>query len=122
MIVAEDDPAMQRWLNTVLVHMGASVRLVSSGWELLTQLAENDAVDLVISDVRMPIPGGIEALAMARTAGITVPFLLITAFADDRLREAARGLRARVLDKPFLANDLRVQIQQLLEGSASDVN
>jgi DNA-binding response OmpR family regulator len=116
MIIAEDDPAMQNWLHTVLARMGASVRLASSGWELLSLLSDDAfAVDLVISDVRMPLPGGFDALAMARTAGVTVPFVLITAFADDRLRDAARGLDASVLDKPFLALELETRIRELLE-------
>jgi len=119
LIVAEDDPAMQRWLKTILLQMGASVQLVSSGWELLAVLAENEPVDLVISDVRMPIPGGIDALAMARTAGVTVPFLLITAFGDDRIRDTARGLHAHVLDKPFLARDLKAQIHRLIGRDAA---
>ena len=77
-------------------------------------LAEGEAVDLVISDVRMPIPFGVDVLAMARTAGVTVPFLLITAFGDDQLRNVARGLHARVLDKPFLARELKAQIHELV--------
>jgi len=118
LIVAEDDLAMQRWLKTVLTRMGATVRMVSSGWELLSLLADaHDATDLVISDVRMPMPGGIDALAMARTAGVTVPFVLITAFPDDQLREAAQTLRAAVLDKPFLAHELVARIEEVMLGA-----
>lgn len=122
LIVAEDDPAMQRWLLTVLARMGASVRTASSGWELLSLLADDHAaVDLVISDVRMPIPGGIDVLAMARSAGVTVPFVLITAFANDDLRDTARRLSASVLDKPFLVHELEAQIRELVE-SHSDMS
>jgi CheY-like chemotaxis protein len=120
LIVAEDDPAMQHWLETVLVRMGAAVRMVASGWELLYMLADTTRpVDLVISDVRMPMPGGIDALAMARTAGIEIPFVLITAFADDVIREAAIRLDASVLDKPFLADALEHEIRSsILNGHA----
>lgn len=117
MIVAEDDPAMRRWLYVVLAEMGAAVRMAASGWELLALMAEERA-DLVISDIRMPMPRGIDALAMARAAGVTTPFVLITAFADPSIREAARGLRASVLDKPFLAHELEAQIDELM-GSAT---
>jgi DNA-binding response OmpR family regulator len=114
-IVAEDDPAMRHWLHTVLARNGASVQLASSGWELLSLLADNhETVDLVITDVRMPLPGGAAALAMARTAGVTVPFVLITAFADDDLRDTVCGMHASVLDKPFLVGELEHQIQEIL--------
>jgi CheY-like chemotaxis protein len=121
LIVAEDDPAMQHWLETVLVRMGAAVRTVGSGWELLYMLADHaDAVDLVISDLRMPMPSGIDVLAMARAAGIEIPFVLITAFADDVIRDAATRLDASVLDKPFLAAALEYEIRSsILNGRAS---
>lgn len=123
LIVAEDDPAMRRWLETVLVRMGASVRMASSGWELLSLLADNHAaIDLVISDVRMPIPYGVDALAMARTAGVTVPFVLITAFPDEDLRAAAGTMRAAVLDKPFLAEELEACIRALVGPAAANEN
>ncbi|MEO7731370.1 MAG: response regulator, partial [Kofleriaceae bacterium] len=89
----------------------------ASGAELLSLLSdEGDQVDLVISDVRMPMPGGLDALAMARTAGVTTPFMLITAFADDEVRAAAHALHATVLDKPFFASDLQVHIHHALNG------
>jgi len=115
LIVAEDDPAMRHWLQTVLAQMGARVRVAASGWELMSLLGEDcDTVDLVISDVRMPLPSGVDALAMARTAGVTVPFVLITAFSDEHVREVALKLHATVLDKPFLAAELEARIMELL--------
>ena len=112
LIVAEDDPAMRWWLRTVLTRMGAVVRLASSGWECLSLLAGDDGVDLVISDVRTPMPGGIDVLAMARIAGVSVPFVLITASPDERVREAARRLDAVILDKPVLAEELVAVVAQ----------
>lgn len=117
LILAEDDPTMRHWLSIVLDRMGAHVRCAASGSELLALLAdETERVDLVISDVRMPMPGGLDALAMARTAGVTTPFMLITAFADAKVRETARALHATVLDKPFFASDLRAHIHHALSG------
>jgi DNA-binding response OmpR family regulator len=115
LVVAEDDPAMQGWLRSVLERMGASVSVASSGWELLTLLADNhEVLDLVISDVRMPMPNGVDALAMARAAGVSVPFVLISAFATDYVREAARSLSASVLDKPFLQHELEARVRDSL--------
>jgi DNA-binding response OmpR family regulator len=114
LIVADDDPAMRRWLVMVLRRRAASIASVASGWELLSLLGDEPDCDLVISDVRMPLPGGLHTLAMVRTAGVAIPFLLITAFADDQLREAARGLCADVLDKPFQLRELEARIDAIL--------
>jgi DNA-binding NtrC family response regulator len=113
-IVADDDPAMRACLEAFLVQMGAKVQLAASGWELLALLADDETVDLVIADVRMPMPNGIEALAMARAAGISAPFVLITGTCTDEVRAAARRLRAAALAKPFTARDLRRQIDRLV--------
>jgi DNA-binding response OmpR family regulator len=110
---------MRHWLQILLVRMGASVRLASSGWELLSMMAEDPAaIDLVISDVRMPIPCGLDVLAMVRSVGITTPFVLITAFSNEALRAAAGRMRAAVLDKPFLAAELEARIRELLSPTA----
>ena len=79
-------------------------------------------IDLVITDVRMPIPSGFDVLAMARSAGVTIPFVLITAFSNEELRVAARRMRASVLDKPFLVDDLEARISDLLGPRAASTN
>ncbi len=114
LIVADDDPAMRRWLAMALCRKGATIVAAASGWELLALLADETPCDLVISDVRMPLPGGLHTLAMVRTAGVSTPFLLITAFADHRLREAAKRLHAEVLDKPFQLRELEARIDEIL--------
>jgi DNA-binding response OmpR family regulator len=117
-IVADDDPAMRGWLVAVLRRKGATIISAASGWELLSLLADEHACDLVISDVRMPLPGGLHALAMARAAGVSTPFLLITAFADDQIRGAAKSLHADLLDKPFHLRQLEARIDEILARSA----
>lgn len=111
-LVAEDDPAMQRWLLKVLAPTGARILAVSDGWQVWSALMEED-VDLVISDIRMPMRDGLEALTVVRVAGMKVPFLLITAFGGDDVRCSAAQLGAEVLDKPFAAADLLEHVRRM---------
>ncbi|MGY3361554.1 FixJ family two-component response regulator [Bradyrhizobium sp. GM0.4] len=56
----------------------------------------------VIADVQMPMMSGFELLEKMRAQGHAAPFILMTAFADDRTR--ARALSAGVAGffaKPF---------------------
>jgi DNA-binding NtrC family response regulator len=114
-IVADDDPGVRGSLQALLAAMGARVQLAASGWELLSLLAEAERIDLVIVDVHMPMPNGIEVLAMARVAGVSAPFVLITGAYTEALTAAARRLRAATLAKPFSAADLREQIGKARE-------
>lgn len=113
LIVAEDDFHMRDWLLTILERAGAKVHEAATGWEVLSLLAEHPDIDLVISDVRMPAPNGLQALAMARAAGIGVPFLIITGFGGDDVDLSATRMDARVLNKPFAAVDLLARIEEL---------
>ena len=111
-LVAEDDPAMLRWLVLVLTALGGHIHAVSDGWKARSALMHQQ-VDLVISDLRMPVASGFETLAVLRMVGNRVPFLLITAFGDDEVREAAAGLAAEVLAKPFGAVELLARVERM---------
>lgn len=104
---------MRRWLHLVLGRHDILVHEAVTGTELLLLLTSLRQVDLVISDVRMPLLDGLEALAMVRAAGIDTPFLLITAFGDAGTRRSAELLDAAVLDKPFSANELLASVGSL---------
>ncbi len=112
LLVAEDDPAMLRWLVLILTSLGGRIHAVSDGWKARSILM-HEHVDLVVSDLRMPVASGFETLAVLRTAGNRVPFLLITAFADDDLRESAAELAAEVLAKPFGAVELLARVERM---------
>ena len=60
----------------------------------------------MITDVRMSWTSGIQALAMARTAGYRTPFVVITGHVDTVVRAAAGELGAQLLEKPFPIEDL----------------
>jgi CheY-like chemotaxis protein len=118
-IVADDDPAMREWLRILLRPLAAEVREAAGGLELLDLLAAGEPYDLVITDVRMPGPDGLQVVAMARTAGSLAPFLVITAFPDDELRRALHAAGACLLAKPFAPAELRAAVAALLAADPS---
>jgi CheY-like chemotaxis protein len=112
LIVAEDDQLLREWMVTVLAGLHAHVRQASSGIQLLALLADGCPVDLVISDVRMPGMGGIDALRRARAAGFDMPFLFVTGFARDEAG-TAEELGAAVLEKPISVGELLARVRAL---------
>jgi DNA-binding response OmpR family regulator len=103
---------MRRWLVMVLASLGGRIQAVADGRQVRSLLMEED-IDLVISDVRMPLLDGLEALNAVRVSGVKVPFLLITAFGGDDVRGPAEALGAEVLDKPFAAAELLSRVRRL---------
>jgi CheY-like chemotaxis protein len=110
---------MRRLVVQALRDDGYEVREAEDGGRLLVQVAAHyqtpDAdVDLIISDVRMPICTGLQILQALRDARWTIPVILMTAFGDDGTRERAEGLAAVFFDKPFALADLRTAVKNVL--------
>jgi DNA-binding response OmpR family regulator len=117
-VVAEDDPAMLRLLAEALELDGHSVEVATDGAKLLVELVrarpQSEAIDLVVSDIRMPTCNGFQVLEAVRAAHHTFPVILMTAFGDDETRARAEQLGARLFDKPFDLADLRSIVLELI--------
>lgn len=113
-LVADDDPEIRALVAQSLAADGMSVRVAGTGSELLSKLAEG-RIDLLVTDVMMPELGGVQAAAMARTAGVEVPILVMTAHRAPWIGESVRRLqRADVLYKPFSNDELVRRVHALL--------
>ncbi len=117
-LVAEDDDSMRQLVVEALQKDGYEVREASDGHLLVTLAHEFDdgavPVDLLVSDVRMPVCTGLEVLEHLRAARCRVPIVLITAFGDDWTRREALRLGAVLIDKPFPLVELRAVVARML--------
>jgi CheY-like chemotaxis protein len=122
-LLAEDDQELRWLIAHSLRNDGFEVLEVADGLELLDRVGaslldtlELDAIDLIVSDVRMPGWTGLEVLAGLSSAGCQTPVVLITAFGDAEVHAAGKRLgAAAVLDKPFDLNELSSLAARLLD-------
>ncbi|SFJ51188.1 hybrid sensor histidine kinase/response regulator [Planctomicrobium piriforme] len=93
-LLAEDTPANQKLLLTVLTRRGHEVHLAADGREAVEQ-ARQHAFDVILMDVQMPHMDGLEATrrirGLAAAQGPQVPIIAMTA-------HAMTGDRERFLD------------------------
>lgn len=122
-LVAEDDEAMRRIVVETLQKDGYAVSEVPDGGRLLVTIAREYAhkdgeelVDLLVSDVKMPVCTGLQLLEQLRAVHCRIPTILITAFGDAETRRQANALGAVLLDKPFQMDELREAAKRLLFG------
>jgi CheY-like chemotaxis protein len=118
-VVADDDGEMRALIRQALVLDGYEVLEARDGVELTRALraARVDvlaAVDLVVTDVRMPGLDGLAVLDALRRNGVPTPVIVISGFADAPLREVAESLDAVVFAKPFDLDDLRTAVFHIL--------
>lgn len=113
-LLAEDDRELRKILALALRREGYEVAEARDGNHLRSYLGallynkhHADPVDLIITDVRMPGPSGVEMLEWLREVVWSIPVIVVTAFGDPVLHAEARRLGAlAVLDKPFDVNEL----------------
>ena len=116
-VIADDDPDMRMVLRELLEGLGVEVVEAVNGGDLAVLLADGRPLDLLITDVRMPWATGMQVSTAARHAGMTMPVIVITAFGDDRLRDAVDHLgRATLLSKPFRPEDLLSLARSFLQA------
>jgi CheY-like chemotaxis protein len=101
-LLVDDDPDFVAYLVEQFRRNGCtSIETAGSGTEALEKISSSP-FDLVVSDVRMPTPSGVQLAAMARTAGYQVPFLVVTAFPDAEVHRVCSQLDdIEVVGKPF---------------------
>jgi DNA-binding response OmpR family regulator len=120
-LVAEDDRCMRQLIAEAMRSDGFEVLEAETGGRLLVLLAHQiaddpgpDLVDLVISDVRMPVCSGTQILEQMRSANWRTPVILMTAFSDRQVRAHTQRLGGILFDKPFELEDLRTAVTFLL--------
>jgi FixJ family two-component response regulator len=112
--VVDDDASIRLATDSLLRSRGYSVRTFESASAFL-QSAELNDTSCVITDVRMPVMGGIELQAVLRARGFTVPFIFITAFPEGLVRtQAMNGGATCFLTKPFGAPTLIKHVEAAL--------
>ncbi len=113
-LIAEDDIPFRTSVAEILRDAGKEVTEVGSGDEALEALS-TASYDLLISDVMMPAPLGVHVAAMMRTAGTSIPILVITASKDPEIANIVSRLdRARLLYKPFTRAQLVACVDALV--------
>ena len=116
-LLVEDDDVVRRSTAKLLGLLGYSVELAHNGLEALTRIDAGLAVDLVLTDVRMPELGGAE-LAQELYARIpSLPILFMSGNLDViELREQVEQGRVSFLQKPATLRELARATREILDG------
>jgi len=116
-LVVDDDAALRRALQRVLVANGFAVELAEDGDDALARLRTR-SFDAVVLDVMMPGSDGIEICERLRAGGDRLPVLMLTA--RHSVRDRVTGLEAGADDylvKPFANDELVARLRALLRRS-----
>lgn len=100
-LVADDEPLMLRFVTDLLKRLGKEVVSATNGQEAI-QILETEPVDLVITDMKMPLKTGLDVLKAAKV--ISPSLLVILATAHGTIESAVEAMKLgafNYLIKPF---------------------
>lgn len=113
-LIAEDDPASRRILESLLTKLGYNIVSTCDGNEAWEQMKAPDAPRLAILDWMMPGMDGVEVCRRIRQMDTRNPVYIILLTALNSKKDIVRGLEAGANDyvtKPYDSNKLRARIQ-----------
>ncbi|WP_420543247.1 response regulator transcription factor [Streptococcus equinus] len=112
-LIAEDEVQMNRVLTTALTHEGYDVDSVYDGQAAIDKANEN-AYDVMVMDIMMPIKSGIEAVQEIRESGNQAHIIMLTAMSeiDDRVTGLDAGADD-YLTKPFSLKELLARLRSM---------
>ena len=113
-LVVEDDAELRGLFRRVLEKNGYEALEAADGQQALDVLDEN-YIDLIISDIMMPVMDGYELVRSLREAEISIPVLMITA--KDAFDDMRRGFLSGTDDymvKPVNVNEMVLRVGALL--------
>ena len=113
-LVVEDDRELRGLFRRVLEKNGYEALEAADGQEALDVL-DRQYIDLIISDIMMPVMDGYELVRSLREAGIAIPVLMITA--KDAFDDMRRGFLSGTDDymiKPVNVNEMVLRVSALL--------
>lgn len=112
-LVVDDNESVLRITGEVLESLGYDVLVAREGREALKVYEANKQISCVLTDVVMPVMGGVELFRRLKAIDTTAKILFMTG--HDTCNEAA-PVDAPVLLKPIAVADLSAALQQMFDG------
>ena len=112
-LIAEDDKDTADFIRRGLEQLGHNPAVAVDGIDALHSLS-TEQFDVAVIDRMLPSLDGLSVLRRARTAGIELPVLLLTAL--GRIEDRVTGLEAGADDylvKPFAFSELAARVNAL---------
>jgi signal transduction histidine kinase len=119
-LVVEDDPSVRELVRQVLLPLGYRVLATAGGDDAIrTSASYNGPVDLLLTDVVMPVMNGKQLAEVLRIKRPGIKVLFMSGYAHEAL--SARGILepgVAMIHKPFRTIALARQVRQVLDSGA----
>ncbi len=111
-LIIDDEKSLLDLLSVVFKKEGYGITTALSAPKAF-EILENDDIDIVITDIKMPETNGMDVLDYLRTNKPDIPVIMITAYGS--INQAVEALKAGALDyvvKPFDVEELKIIVSR----------
>jgi two-component system cell cycle sensor histidine kinase/response regulator CckA len=105
-LLVEDEPMVRTVAERALTRQGYTVLTANNGEEALEIVGRGEPIDLLISDVVMPVMDGPTMVREARRTRPDLPILFMSGYAEEQLRKSIDIDNVAFLPKPFSVQEL----------------
>jgi len=139
-LMVDDDPFVLDMLSDILGSAGYEVEKAENGVEGLQRYKAVPDIDLVISDMNMPLMNGIEFIREMRASGVKKPIVILTAnneidvaieavnagasdyqFKDEHIQDTILISAAKCLEK-YQIEQQNLQLMERLQNTLAHMN
>ena len=117
-LVVDDEDFILETAAETLRDAGYRVSTASGGTDAL-DMAERAAIDVVMTDLRMPHMNGFALIRQLRARYPSLPIIAASGMADGRTDEALEAGAQAFLAKPFTAEKLHATLQDVLQSESA---
>ena len=116
-LIADDDPAIRRLLETLIRREQIGVDSASDGSEAIALLEKNE-YGVILLDLMMPNVNGFGVIEWLRSnpRQEKAVVFVISAYADGAIKQVDTGVVAGVIHKPFDVSDVASLIRHIIHG------
>jgi len=119
-LIVDDSTSLREFISIILKNAGYDVVMAENGKDALNRLnGFNDArVDIVITDLNMPVMNGIEFVKQMRGTSMysSIPVVLMTTeLHESKKQEAKQAGVSEWINKPFTPRQLRDTIKKFIK-------
>ncbi|WP_417909170.1 response regulator [Candidatus Electronema sp. PJ] len=115
-LIVDDEPELLLSIKSGFEHNGHFHVLTAENGRDALDLLDRNRIDLVVTDLRMPVMDGIELLSVMSESFPEVPHIVMTAFGTPLIEKQLKKAGAlNVLDKPLDIEALEMAISKALD-------
>ncbi|WP_022966575.1 response regulator [Denitrificimonas caeni] len=96
-LVVDDDQLAGEMITAVLEDQGHHVFQAENALHAIELLGQQSAIELIVSDLNMPLMSGIELFRELREQGLNLPFILLSGDDPAALRAKEPNLDACIM-------------------------